>query len=71
MNDMLNLIDRWSSAEEKGDPTLLDGLLTEQFVGVGPLGFVLNREQWLKRFHNGLDNRAFAVTHTQMRPPGP
>ena len=62
MNDMQDLVRQWVAGEERGDATLLDGLLAGDFVGVGPLGFVLNREQWLKRFGDGLENRAFAVT---------
>jgi hypothetical protein len=34
---------------------------------VGPLGFVLTREQWLARFTSGLENRAFAVEDPQIR----
>jgi ketosteroid isomerase-like protein len=34
---------------------------------VGPLGFVLGRDQWLARFGNGLENRSFAVEDAQVR----
>ena len=60
-NDVLDLVGRWAAAEEKNDAGLLDGLLADDFVGVGPLGFVLTREQWLERFANGLENRSFTV----------
>ena len=34
------------------------------------LGFVLDRQQWLARFGNGLENRAFAVEDAQARDYG-
>lgn len=61
MSEILDLVSRWTAAEQAMDDGSLDGLLAEQFVGVGPLGFVLGREQWLERFGSGLENRAFAV----------
>jgi ketosteroid isomerase-like protein len=70
MTNVLDLVQKWSAAEQQGDPTLLDGLLADRFIGVGPLGFVLNREQWLERFRNGLDNRAFTVTDPQVHDHG-
>jgi hypothetical protein len=70
VKDMLELMDRWTAAEVRGDPDLLDELLDKQFVGVGPLGFVVTRAQWLERFRNGLDNRAFAVAEPQVYDHG-
>ena len=46
-NDVLDLVRRWAAAEQQNDAGSLDGLLADDFVGVGPLGFVLTREQWL------------------------
>src|SRR6266480_361024 len=37
----------WAAAEHRGDADLLAGLLADDFVGVGLLGFVLTRDQWL------------------------
>ena len=67
-DDVLDLVRRWAAAEEQMDADRLDGLLAEGFVGVGPLGFVLTRDQWLVRFRNGLANRAFAVEDPQVHP---
>jgi ketosteroid isomerase-like protein len=69
-DEVLDLVRRWAAAEEKNDAGLLDGLLADDFVGVGPFGFVLPREQWLVRFDNGLENRAFAVEDPQARDYG-
>ena len=69
-SDVLDLVTSWAKAEEANDPAALDRLLADDFVGVGPLGFVLGRDQWLARFGNGLENRAFAVEDTQVRDYG-
>jgi hypothetical protein len=37
---------------------------------MGPLGFVLGRDQWLGRFGNGLENRSFVVEDAQVRDHG-
>lgn len=68
--DTLDLVRRWAAAEQQNDPGLLDGVLADDFQGVGPAGFVLTREQWLARFGNGLENRAFAVEDAQVREYG-
>jgi ketosteroid isomerase-like protein len=67
---VLDLVQRWAAAEQQNDAGLLGELLAGDFAGVGPLGFVLTREQWLARFRNGLANRAFAVEDPQVRGYG-
>jgi ketosteroid isomerase-like protein len=52
----------WAAAELDGDAAALSGLLHENFRGVGPFGFVLDREQWVRRFTEGLHYSAFAFT---------
>jgi ketosteroid isomerase-like protein len=68
--DVLDLVGRWTTAEQDNDAEALDKLLASDFVGVGLLGFVLDRDQWLARFGNGLENRAFAVEDAQVRDYG-
>lgn len=68
--DVLDPVRRWAAAEQHNDAEGLDAVLADDFVGVGPFGFVLNREQWLKRFGDGLENRAFAVEDPQVREYG-
>lgn len=46
----LDLGRRWVAAELGGDVAALDGLAAPGFQLVGPVGFVLDREQWLDRF---------------------
>jgi ketosteroid isomerase-like protein len=57
----------WAAAEQRGDVGLLDGALTDEFVGVGPLGFMLNKQQWLGRFAGGLSYESFALEEVEAR----
>ncbi len=43
----------WVAAEVAGDTETLADLAHEDFVLVGPFGFVLDRQQWLARYTSG------------------
>jgi ketosteroid isomerase-like protein len=43
----------WAAAEERGDTVALAALAIDGFRLVGPLGFVLDRDQWLARYDGG------------------
>lgn len=57
----------WAAAEQRGDAAFLEGALTDDFVGVGPLGFMLNKQQWLGRFAGGLSYESFALEEVEAR----
>ncbi|HKH39750.1 MAG TPA: nuclear transport factor 2 family protein [Rubrobacter sp.] len=57
----------WAAAEQRGDVGFLEGALTDEFVGVGPLGFMLNKQQWLGRFAGGLSYESFALEEVEAR----
>jgi ketosteroid isomerase-like protein len=44
---------KWVSAELAADVDTLDALATDDFHLVGPLGFVLDKQQWLDRYRSG------------------
>ncbi|MBV8997993.1 MAG: DUF4440 domain-containing protein [Solirubrobacterales bacterium] len=43
----------WSQAEMRADTGTLEAISTSDFTLVGPLGFVLDKEQWLERYRSG------------------
>ncbi|WP_328405332.1 nuclear transport factor 2 family protein [Nocardia sp. NBC_00403] len=44
---------RWAAAEQRADIAELDLIATADFTLVGPLGFVLDKRQWLARYRVG------------------
>jgi hypothetical protein len=46
LNELLTM---WADYERTGDAAGLDKLLTDDFVGIGPVGFVLDKRAWLGR----------------------
>lgn len=66
--DVITLGENWAAAELRGDTTSLGEILAEDFVGVGPRGFMLTREQWLSRHDAGsLRYEAFGLDEVQAR----
>ena len=57
----------WATAEQRGDTAFLEDALTDGFVGVGPLGFMLDKQQWLGRFAGGLSYESFALDEVEAR----
>jgi deazaflavin-dependent oxidoreductase (nitroreductase family) len=68
--DIDQLLDTWTRAERAGDTATLDGLLTDDFVGIGPVGFVLDKPAWLGRFDHGLHYDQLALDEVSVRRHG-
>lgn len=48
------LLAEWAECERTGDAPRLAGLLDDEFAGIGPVGFILEKQAWLGRFAMGL-----------------
>jgi hypothetical protein len=44
---------RWAAPEVADDVGVLDSMATKDFILVGPLGFLLDKTQWLDRYRSG------------------
>jgi hypothetical protein len=51
--EISKLLERFAEAQTLSDVTALSGLLSDDFKLVGPLGFVVPKQQWLEEFHSG------------------
>lgn len=68
---ILDLGQRWADAERHADVAALNTLLADDFVAVGPRGFVLNRQQWLDRYRSGdLKNDTLSWAKVSVRDYG-
>jgi ketosteroid isomerase-like protein len=69
--EVLRLADAWAATERGGDTEVMEGLLADDFVGVGPRGFMLTKEQWLARYRSGdLKTASLTWDETQVRVYG-
>jgi ketosteroid isomerase-like protein len=72
MNDIPTFLSDWSGAERTRDIAFLDANLTDDFVGVGPLGFTLPKPAWLARHQGGdLLYETFDLDEIGVRTYGP
>src|SRR6266511_2712519 len=58
--EVLDLVQRWAEVELRGDADAYGDLLAPDFIGVGPVGFVLTRDQWAERHRGDLKNEETA-----------
>lgn len=58
----------WATAELSGDTAFMEKALSDEFVGVGPRGFMLNKEDWLERHASGkLRYESFRLEEAEAR----
>jgi len=61
----------WAAAELGGDAASLAKILANDFIGVGPRGFMLTRDQWLSRHETGsLRYQSFGLDEVDIRTYG-
>jgi ketosteroid isomerase-like protein len=71
VSTVTTFLDHWADAERTADLEFLDAHLTDDFVGVGPLGFSLPKAAWLDR-HQGdaLRYETFDLDEVQVHEVG-
>jgi uncharacterized protein (TIGR02246 family) len=69
--ELNKLAEDWAKAELEGDVSSLEGILADDFVAVGPRGFVLTGEQWISRHETGsLRYGSFGLDEVEVRTYG-
>ena len=66
--EVLRLADAWANAEMRGDTTFLERILADDYTGIGPLGFMLTKQEWLARHQAGdLKYESFNLDEVKVR----
>ena len=53
MSDLTTFLTAWADAERDGDAATTERLLTDDFIGIGPVGVQLPKQAWLQRQTGG------------------
>jgi len=51
--EVRRLTDAWATAELRGDVAFLERTFADDFIGIGPLGFMLTKQEWIARHQSG------------------
>jgi len=70
MDDILSTGQKWAAAESTGDAGALADLITDDFRVVGPVGFILDRQQYLGRYQGGFSPESVVLDDVTIRDYG-
>lgn len=66
-----HLAEQWATAEQSADTAAIERTLADDFAGVGPLGFLLSKQEWIQRHQSGaLRYTSFVLNEAQVRVYG-
>ena len=66
--EVVQLAGAWANAELPGDTASLERRLSDDFIGIGPLGFMLTKQEWLARHAAGdLKYEFFSLDEVRVR----
>jgi ketosteroid isomerase-like protein len=65
-----DLVERYAAAEAAHDAATLAAMATDDITLVGPVGFVLDRAAWLRRFEDGLTYAELSIGDVAVREHG-
>ena len=66
--EVMQLANAWANAELHGDTTSIERTLADDFIGIGPLGFMLTKQEWLARHVAGdLKYESFTLDEVKVR----
>jgi ketosteroid isomerase-like protein len=70
MDEIMTTGQKWAAAESTGDTGALADLVTDDFRVVGPVGFILDRQQYLGRYRGGFSPESVAWDDVTVRDYG-
>ena len=64
-------VEEWAAAELRADTAFLERTLADDFIGIGPRGFMLSKEEWIQRHRSGdLKYQSLSVDDVKVRVYG-
>ncbi|WP_336852281.1 nuclear transport factor 2 family protein [Sinomonas albida] len=65
--EVLDLVQAWAAAELAGDVDAYGPLFADDFQGIGPVGFVLDKDRWAQRHRGDVVNEEFEILEPHVR----